>query len=175
MHKYCFGETYKIAILTVSSSYREHFMPAVVKLSRLRFGEKMKKLVIGLLTLLVLAACAGGTSASIIGQWSLVSYGSASNQVPAAPDVDTSIEFGADGQLSGNVGCNGFGGEYTVDGDTITFSPITSTMMFCEGPVGEQETGTITVFQESATFVLDGDTLTITSADGNSVIVLARK
>jgi len=48
-------------------------------------------------------------------------------------------------------------------------------MMFCEGPVGEQEIGTITVFQESAKFVLDGDTLTITSADGNSVIVLARK
>jgi len=35
--------------------------------------------------------------------------------------------------------------------------------------------GTIAVFQESATFVLDGDTLTITSADGNSLIVLARK
>jgi heat shock protein HslJ len=47
--------------------------------------------------------------------------------------------------------------------------------MFCEGPVGEQEMATIAVFQESATLVLDGDTLTITSADGNSVIVLARK
>ena len=135
----------------------------------------MKKLIIGLLVVLVLAACASGTSASITGQWELVSHGSVSNQVPAAADVDTSIEFGADGQLSGNVGCNGFGGEYTVDGDTITFSPVTSTMMFCEGPVGEQEIGTITVFQESATFVLDGDRLTITSADGNSMIVLTRK
>ena len=135
----------------------------------------MKKLVIDLLVVLILTACAGGTSASITGQWELVSHGSVSNQVPAAADVDTSIEFGADGQLSGNVGCNGFGGEYTVDGDTITFSPVTSTMMFCEGPVGEQEIGTITVFQESATFVLDGDRLTITSADGNSMIVLTRK
>jgi heat shock protein HslJ len=48
-------------------------------------------------------------------------------------------------------------------------------MMFCEGPVGEQEMTTVAVFQGSAKFVLDGDKLTITSADGNSVIVLARK
>lgn len=135
----------------------------------------MKKFVLGLLALFILAACSGGTSASINGQWELVSHGSASSQTPAAPGVDTSIEFGSDGNLSGNVGCNGFGGDYKVDGDTITFGPIMSTLMFCEGPVGEQETTTLAVFAESATFVLDGNTLTITSADGGSVIVLARK
>ena len=135
----------------------------------------MKKLVIGLLVLFVLAACAGGTSASINGQWKLVSYGSVSSQTPAAPNVDTTIEFKSDGKLSGNVGCNGFGGDYKVKGDTITFGPVMSTMMFCEGPVGDQEMGTLAVLKESAKFVLDGDNLTITSADGNSVIVLARK
>jgi heat shock protein HslJ len=135
----------------------------------------MKKFVIGLFVLFVFAACSGGASASINGQWKLVSHGSASNQVPAAPDVETSIEFKSDGTLSGSVGCNSFGGDFKVDGDSITFSPIMSTLMFCEGPVGDQETITLNVFQESATFVLDGDTLTITSADGNSVIVLARK
>ena len=134
----------------------------------------MKKLVIGLLVLFVLAACAGGTSASIKGQWKLVSYGSASSQTPAAADVDTSIEF-LDGKLSGNVGCNGFGGDYEVKGDTLTLGPVMSTMMFCEGPVGNQEMGSLAVLKESAKFVLDGDTLTITSADGNSMIVLARK
>ena len=134
----------------------------------------MKKLIIGLLALFVLAACAGGSPATIKGQWKLVSHGSASNQTPAAPDVDTSIEF-LDGQLNGNVGCNGFGGEYEVDGDVIKFGPVMSTMMFCEGPVGDQEMVTVAVFQGSASYVLDGDTLTITSADGNSVIVLARK
>ena len=104
-----------------------------------------------------------------------VSYGPASSQTPAAADVDTSIEFKSDGTLSGNVGCNGFGGDFKVEGDTITFGSIVSTMMFCEGPVGEQEMAVIAALQESAKFVLDGNTLTITSADGNSVIVLARK
>jgi len=135
----------------------------------------MKKFVIGLLVLFVLAACAGGSSASINGQWKLVSYGPTSSQTPAAADVETSIEFKADGTINGNVGCNGFGGDFKVDGDTITFGSIVSTMMFCEGPGGDQETATLTVIQESAKFVLAGDTLTITSADGNSAIVLARK
>ena len=140
----------------------------------------MKKTYLVMITVLVvsgalLAACTGSASTSVVGDWRLVSYGSPADLKPAAPDVDTSIVFGEDGKVNGNVGCNGFGGDYTVDGNTITFGQIVSTLMFCEGPVGDQETTTLNVFVESATFVLDGDTLTITSADGSSVIVLARK
>ena len=130
----------------------------------------MKNVLIGLAIILILAACADGASASVEGQWKLVSY----NGTPAAADVDTSIGF-KDGQMSGNVGCNGFGGDYTVDGDAIRFGPIVSTLMFCEGPVGDQELATLAVLQESATFVMDGRTLTITSGDGTSSIVLERK
>ncbi|MCC6500071.1 MAG: META domain-containing protein [Anaerolineales bacterium] len=134
----------------------------------------MKKILIGLLAVLVLSACSGGSASSIVGQWELVSHGSASSQTPAVEGVDTSIEFSADGKLHGNVGCNVFNGDYKVDGDTLTFSPVASTLMFCED-VAAQESSTLAVFSESATFVLDGDTLTITSADGASVIVLAKK
>lgn len=134
----------------------------------------MKKTLIVLLTLVVLTACAGGEgSPSIEGQWKLISYGPASEQIPAAPDVETSIEF-KDGQMSGDVGCNGFGGDYKVAGDQIEFGPVMSTMMYCE-EIAEQESSTLAVFQETAGFVLDGDTLTITSADGASMIVLERK
>lgn len=134
----------------------------------------MKKILFAsLLAMLVLAACAGGSPASIEGGWKLVSYGPTSGQVSAAPDVETSIAF-MDGQMSGNVGCNGFGGEYSIKGDQIEFGPVMSTMMYCEA-VAEQESSTLAVFQETAGFVLDGDTLTITSADGTISIVLARK
>ena len=129
----------------------------------------MKKLAIGLITILLLAACSGGSSASIEGQWTLVSY----NQTPAVSDVETSIEF-KDGQMNGNVGCNGFGGKYSLNGDQIEFGPVMSTMMYCEN-VADQESTTLAVLQEKANFVLDGNTLTITSGDGNSSIVLERK
>lgn len=135
----------------------------------------MKKLVVGLLAMFVLAACAGGAPSSITGQWKLVSYGPAASQTPAAPSVETSIEFKSGGPLSGNVGCNSFGGDYKVSGDTITFGPIMSTMMACLNQSGDQEMGTLAVLKESAKFVLDGNKLTITSGDGKSEIVLARK
>jgi heat shock protein HslJ len=142
----------------------------------------MKKTTLLLFTLLAvmsitITACTGQTTepASIVGIWELVSHGSPSSLTPAAPDVDTSIEFKSDGTLAGNVGCNGFGGDYTVEGNNIVFGQIISTLMFCEGPVGEQETVTLNVFTESAPFTLDGNTLTITSVDGSSVVVLERK
>ena len=135
----------------------------------------MKKILFLLIAAFMLAACASGTSASINGTWKLDSYGSAFDQVPAAPGVDTSIEFGSDGRLSGTVGCNQFNGEYQVKGDKITFGPIASTRKFCEGSVGEQETTTLVVFIESAAFVIEGDILTLTSAGGSSVVVLAGK
>jgi heat shock protein HslJ len=140
----------------------------------------MKKLYVYLISLfvlsgLLLAACSGGTANSVVGTWRLDSYGSPGNTTPAAADVDTSITFTEDGKIEGNVGCNGFGGDYTVDGNTMTFGPIVSTLMFCEGPVGDQETTTLSVLVETVSYTLEGDTLTITSSDGSSVIVLSRK
>ena len=123
----------------------------------------------------LLTACAGTASASLDGNWTLISYGSSSNPTPAVADTDASLTFDKDGQLSGNVGCNGFGGEYKVDGNAITFGPIMSTMMYCTEPIMQQEGTTLAVLVETVTFKLDGDQLTITSADGNSVLVLARK
>ena len=131
---------------------------------------KMKKMLfVALLAIFVLSACGGRSSLDIQGQWKLVSY----NQTSAAPDVETFIEF-KDGQMNGEVGCNGFGGEYTVNGDTLEFGPIMSTMMFCEN-VADQESTVLATLQEKTSFVIDGNLLTIASADGNSSIVLEKK
>jgi len=135
----------------------------------------MKKFVLGLLVILALIAYTKRSSLSIQGQWQLVSYGSPSAQTPAVPDVEASIEFNTEGRISGNVGCNSFGGEYTVDGNTITFGSIMSTMMACMGPVEEQESAVLSVLQKSTTFVIDGNTMTVTSANGDASIVLGGK
>jgi len=135
----------------------------------------MKQILVGLLAVIVLAACGGGSSASIQGTWKLVSHGSGSNQIPAAADVGTSIEFDNEGRMSGNVGCNNFGSDYTVDGDTIQLGIVMSTEMFCEGPVGGQESAVLSVMQETISFVLDGNVMTITSSNGDASIVLERQ
>jgi heat shock protein HslJ len=134
----------------------------------------MNKLVVSLFMLFVLAACGNASSGSIQGKWTLISYGSPSDQIAAVSDVDAHIEFDVEGKMNGNVGCNGFGGDYSVDGNTLNFGAIMSTMMFCEGPVGEQELATLAALSESAAFAIDGNTMTITSADGNSSITLGR-
>jgi len=138
----------------------------------------MKRSTLLLTALFVLAVVLIACSTSkpdITGDWKLVSYGDAASPTPALPDVDASIKF-EDGQMSGNVGCNGFGGAYELSGDEITFSGIMSTMMFCE-QTSAQEQGVLSVFSDNGALQiqLNGDSLTIASADGASVVNLARK
>jgi len=137
----------------------------------------MKKLIISLMAL-ILSACSRGTPESNQGQWKPVSYslyGSPSNQTPTVADVETSIVFDSKRRMSSNIRCNDFGSDYSIADDTLTFGPIMSTLMFCEGPVGDQEMRTLAVFQGSATFEIDGNKVTITSPDGFWSIVLERK
>lgn len=136
----------------------------------------MKKfhLLLTALFLLALSACSAAKP-DLSGDWGLVSYGDAVSPTPALPGVDTSFTF-ENGQMSGNVGCNGFGGEYDLRGEQITFKGIMSTMMFCEA-TSAQEQGVLSVFSDNVPqqIQVNGDSLTITSADGASVVTLVRK
>ncbi len=136
----------------------------------------MKKIYMFMIAMFMLAACGGANSNSIIGGWELVSYGDTSSQTTAASiDFNTFIDFSEDGEMTGNVGCNSFGGDYEAAGDQITFGSIISTLMACEDPIGAQEAAVLKTFTGTATYDLNGDTLTITSEDGTTSVVLARK
>lgn len=141
----------------------------------------MKKTSLTMVTLfaisvLILSACAnGGASASPIGDWTLISYGDTSNPTHALPEVETSITFNKDGTFGGSVGCNSFGSDYKINDDQITFGSIMSTMMFCEG-ISDQESAVLAILTDKTIrFTIVNDQLTLTSADGSSIIVLARK
>ncbi len=141
----------------------------------------MKKTSLALVTLfalsvIILFACASsGASATPKGEWTLVSYGDASDPTPALPDVETSINFNEDGTFGGNVGCNSFGADYKVDGDQITFGSIVSTMMFCN-EISTQESAVLAILTDkTVSFTVNGDQLTLTSTNGASVVALARK
>ena len=131
----------------------------------------MKKSLLVLFILsLALSACASGSnSPSIVGTWKLTAYGPAGSPTPAVADVDATLKFDADGKVGGSGGCNSLGGDYTVEGEQITFGPIISTMMACADPIMAQE-GTVTqVMNESASYAIEGNTLTI-SRDGNILV-----
>lgn len=123
----------------------------------------------------MLAACSGAVSMSLTGDWKLIAYGPSTNPILVGSDVETSLSFGPDGKLNGNVGCNSFNGEYKVDGANLTFGPIASTMMACADPIMQQESTVFNVFTDTATFKIEGNVLTVISADGNSAVTFERK
>ena len=116
--------------------------------------------------LFALSACAPN-SVSLTGtSWKLTSYGPVFGQVPAVPNVDTSLTFGTDGKISGKLGCNSMGGDYTVASGNITFKNVFATEMACPDPQMAQESIAFMVLQNMTTFKIDGNTLTINSTDG---------
>lgn len=119
----------------------------------------------------VLSACSAknqDTSASLLGSWKLNSYDS----VPAVAHASAELTFNDDGTITGNSGCNGFGGKYKVDRDQVTFSDVVSTLMACDEPRMSQEGAVHQVLNNTAIFKIEGDTLTL--SNNNNVLVLTR-
>lgn len=54
-------------------------------------------------------------------------------------NLQTTLELAADGQASGNGGCNRFGGKAEIAGDRIRFASLASTMMACQEAIMGQE------------------------------------
>lgn len=109
---------------------------------------------------------------SLIGAWKLTAYGPADAPTPAVEGVDAGLTFNEDGTVSGSSGCNGLGGDYTVEGDQIIFGEFVSTLMACDDPIMAQEEAAHKVMTGTATYQIEGDTLTITNND--TVMVLTR-
>lgn len=134
----------------------------------------MKKyLLILFVIFLVISACtAQEPAASLTGTWKLTAYGPADAPTPAVEEAEAGLTFNEDGTVTGNSGCNGLGGTYTVEGDQVTFGEIVSTLMACEDPRMAQEDSVHQVLTDTATFKIEGNTLTLTNSD--MVLVLTR-
>jgi heat shock protein HslJ len=76
-----------------------------------------------------------------------------------------------DGQAGGTGGCNTWFGEYTLDGAALSFGPIGSTQMFCEGAGSEVEAAYFANLGLVASWVSDGGSLTLGDAEGNALLV----
>lgn len=72
-------------------------------------------------------------------------------------------------RLSGNAGCNGFGTEYTIDGNNIELGHALITKMYCEGKM-DLERAFMKSLGKVQSFSYNGEVLELKSADGTSLI-----
>lgn len=78
--------------------------------------------------------------------------------------IEVTLEF-VDGRVQGRFGCDSGGGDYTVDGTTITFGPMTTTMVACDEPQAKVESHVLSVLDGDVEFVIEGGSLTLTKGD----------
>ena len=133
----------------------------------------MKRIILFVIAISLLSACSASPAVDVTGAWALVAYGDKAEPISAKEQVDSYIKF-TDGQVTGNVGCNSFGGLYQLKGKTITFESVMSTEMYCEQTM-EQEAAVLAVLRGSATIKMEGDLLTLTSEAGQVVILTPRE
>lgn len=80
---------------------------------------------------------------------------------PVMPDK-ASMRFDQN-RLGANVGCNGIGGEYRIEGNRLIAGPLMATRMFCEGPVWQQEEAVNALLSAAPELLRSGKTLRLTS------------
>ncbi|GAP16411.1 META domain-containing protein [Levilinea saccharolytica] len=116
--------------------------------------------------ILLLAACtAAPANSPLVGTWSLQSFGSVSAPQAALPEISANLTFSDKGQVSGSMGCNSFGGGYSLRDSKIVFEPLTSTLMACEEAVMNQEAAVLQMLAGEVEYTLENNTLTLRSGD----------
>jgi heat shock protein HslJ len=100
------------------------------------------------------AATPAPSSRSVAGSaWTIATV----NGAPSQAARPTAIRFSAD-RITGNAGCNSFGGRYTQAGDVLTVDQIVSTKMACigDGMAQEQAVFSILAAPVMITWAADG-------------------
>jgi heat shock protein HslJ len=99
-------------------------------------------------------------------------------QAVVSPILDTELtmEFGADGRVSGSAGCNRYTGSYTIEGRALRIGPAATTRRMCVKPeqIMEQEQQFLKALETVATMRQEGDRLELRTADGALAFTLAK-
>lgn len=86
---------------------------------------------------------------------------------------EVTLSFEATGnRIGGNAGCNGYGGAYTVSGNSLKLEKILSTKMGCM-PGMETENKVMQAFMNTDGYTISGDKLSLTQG-GKVVAAFSR-
>jgi heat shock protein HslJ len=128
--------------------------------------------VVALAVVLVVAGCASGGSAALDGtSWRLTGWSVSSLD----PNTFTITADFAGGKISGKSAVNSYGGPYTAGpGSAFSVGEITSTLMAGPEPEMRAEQAYTMLLRQAKSFVLKGDTLTLSDANGNESLIFTR-
>jgi len=92
-------------------------------------------------------------------------------------DLQSVLELGADGSVSGTGGCNRMAGQAEIDGERIAFGPLAATQMACVPAAMDQEAKFFAALADARSWRADEarDKLILLDAEGSEILVLARQ
>ena len=123
-------------------------------------------------TLLEYEAVVGADA--VIGSWNVTSYYSGDAITSVLAGADLTIEFDAE-QVSGSTGCNTFTGPYTVDGESISIGPLTTTRASCAGEdLQQQEADFLSALELAASYSVTGPRLDLLRPGGTIAVTSER-
>jgi heat shock protein HslJ len=109
--------------------------------------------------------------------WEVISYNNGKEAVVSVI-IDTSLtaDFGEDGQLTGNSGCNSYFASYETDEDKITIGPVGMTEMACLDTDGvmEQEQLYLAALRMADVYRIEADHLEMRTDEGSMVANFSR-
>lgn len=114
-----------------------------------------------------LAGC-GGEPASLLqgAVWTVLEIGG----TPTVPGSQVTMQFAADGRLSGQASCNRFNSEYALSGEGLAISPAATTRMMCDPPLMDQERRFVAALGGVAGFsIADDGALLLRAGNGTAV------
>jgi heat shock protein HslJ len=110
----------------------------------------------------------GGEPASLLqgGEWTVDEL---AGKTPVK-DSKITLNFGADGSLSGSSSCNRLATSYALTGESLTIKQGAGTMMACEQPVMDQESTFLGLLSAVNGFAIaDDGALLLKAADGRTI------
>ena len=97
--------------------------------------------------------------------WKLIQLAGAPVEAPEHQREPHLVLAPDENRASGSGGCNAVGGGFTLDGDSLHFSQMMSTMMACPKAM-KQERHFLDALAKVAHFRIEGDTLDLLDASG---------
>jgi heat shock protein HslJ len=105
--------------------------------------------------------------ASVEGPWIVTNVNNGNQGVEPVPDgISATVSFHPDGTVEGFGGCNGFGGGYSIDGETIAIGPLMGTMMFCDDATNTFEAQLMAALQNATTWSVTNGVLDLRDDSG---------